>query len=181
MIGYLEGTARGPRTLVTTGGVGYDLETPTGLPDGEHTSVWVHTAVSENAITLYGFADVADRDTFRALLAVQGVGGKAALALLRDVGAAGIADAVAAGDPKPLTAASGIGPKAASRILASLDGATLPRPADTSASPGAELAGALINLGVDAAAAGPLARKVIADSPDESFDVQLRTALIAAS
>lgn len=150
MIGSIEGVVADDGVVVqTAAGVGFEVRCPRPLPPGER--VWLRTSlsVSDRGAVLYGFADADERDVFDALCRVQGVSGATALALLRDVGAGGVADAVRRGDPTPLTAARGVGRKAAQRVCADVDRAALPD-ADVTADGGdvdAGLVAALAGLG----------------------------------
>jgi Holliday junction DNA helicase, RuvA subunit len=110
--------------LIDVGGVGY-LATCSGrtqarLNVGEAASLLIETVVREDAIQLYGFADISERTLFRLLTTVQGVGPKAALAILGVVATDDLVTAIAAGDRSPLTRAPGVGPKLAQRIVAEL-------------------------------------------------------------
>lgn len=129
MIGRLEGVLRDrrpPWLLVDVAGVGYELEAPMttfySLPAvGEAVALHTHLlAVRDEAPRLYGFARRADRDTFRRLLRVSGVGGKVALALLSGLDADGLARCVRAGDAAGLARVPGIGKKTAERLLLEL-------------------------------------------------------------
>ena len=125
MIGRLEGMLRErrpPWLLVDVAGVGYELEAPMttfySLPSvGEAVVLHTHLAVREEVPRLYGFARRAERDTFRRLLRVSGVGGKVALALLSGLDADGLARCVQAGDAAGLARIPGIGKKTAERLL----------------------------------------------------------------
>ncbi len=125
MIGRLEGVLRDrqpPRLLVDVGGVGYELEAPMttfySLPSvGEAVVLHTHLAVRDDVPCLYGFARRVERDTFRRLLRVSGVGGKVALALLSGLDADGLARCVRAGDAAGLAQIPGIGKKTAERLL----------------------------------------------------------------
>ena len=87
---------------------------------GEAASLLVETHVREDHIHLFGFIDQAERDWFRLLGTVQGVGAKMALAILSALPPADLAQAIAAQDKAQLTRANGVGPKLAGRILAEL-------------------------------------------------------------
>lgn len=87
---------------------------------GEPASLLIETAVREDAITLYGFADAAEQEWFKLLTSVQGVGAKAALAILSVAPPEKVSLAIAAQDKAILTQADGVGPKLATRILAEL-------------------------------------------------------------
>ena len=129
MIGRITGTLavrEADRVLVdTSGGVGYEVivpaRTPVGLPPVCSSRVLIiHTKVREDAITLYGFLDEADRRMFRLVQTVTGIGPKLALALVGTWDPQAIAHAVAMEDKKSLTRVPGLGPKAAGRICLEL-------------------------------------------------------------
>lgn len=87
---------------------------------GEFATVHTDMQVSENDMRLMGFATREERDWFRLLTGVQGVGGKVALAILSALDPADIQRAVASGDKVPVTRANGVGPKLAERIVREL-------------------------------------------------------------
>ncbi len=128
MIGKLTGVLESSGedwALVDVRGVGYlvfcsvrTLERAGRQGDG--VSLLVETHVREDHIHLYGFADPAERDWFRLLSTVQGVGAKMALAVLSTLSPADLIQAIAAQDKAVLTRASGVGPKLAARIVAEL-------------------------------------------------------------
>lgn len=108
--------------VIDVNGVGYLIfassRTLSKLGDpGGKVSVHVETHVREDHIHLFGFADKGEQDTFRMLQTVQGVGAKAALAILSALNPEEILRAIAAGDNKMLTRADGVGPKLAGRIV----------------------------------------------------------------
>ena len=152
--------------VIDVAGVGYLVRCPArtlaALPAVDETvSVAVETLVREDAIDLYGFVDPAERDWFRLLMTVQGVGAKVALALLSALNAADLAAAIANEDKTMLTRADGVGPKLATRLAMELKdkvgtmtlGRALAAPvaAAASALPGdaaaADAVSALVNLG----------------------------------
>jgi Holliday junction DNA helicase RuvA len=144
--------------VLDVNGVGYELFVPLGtlgrLPDGEETTLHVHTHVREDAILLYGFADATERAAFRTMLGVSGVGPKLALAVLSSLDVHTLARAIAAGDATPLKGISGVGKKTAERLLLELRD-KLPAIV-IRASGGIPIPGAKAAL-VPAPAAGPLA------------------------
>jgi len=105
-VGYL--VRASARTLAAIGG------------EGEACAVHVETVVREDAIELFGFATREERDCFRLLTGVQGVGPKAGLALLSALAPGEIAAAILAEDKSMLTRADGVGPKLAQRIASEL-------------------------------------------------------------
>jgi holliday junction DNA helicase RuvA len=111
--------------IIDVNGVGYlvfcSARTLSRLPKfGEATQLLIETHVREDHIHLYGFADGAERDWFKLLTTVQGVGAKVGLAILSALSTEDIMHAIAAQDQKVLTRANGVGPKVAVRILTEL-------------------------------------------------------------
>ncbi len=84
---------------------------------GEACTIFTDLQVSENDMRLLGFADAGERDWFRLLVTVQGVGSKVALAILSALSTGDVRDACAAGDAATIARAQGVGPKLASRIV----------------------------------------------------------------
>lgn len=125
MIGRLRGeilVKRPPWLLVDVGGVGYELEAPMStfyeLPAvGAQVTLVTHLLVREDAQALYGFIRERERDLFRALLRVSGVGAKMGLAILSGMDAAQFARCVELEDVKALTRLPGIGTKTAQRLV----------------------------------------------------------------
>ena len=111
--------------LVDVSGVGYQVfssgRTLGRLPArGDPVSLLIETHVREDHIHLYGFIDQSERDWFRLLGTVQGVGARMALAILSALSPEELIQAIAAQDKTLLTRASGVGPKLAGRITAEL-------------------------------------------------------------
>jgi Holliday junction DNA helicase RuvA len=121
--GRVDATAEGSAVLDVSG-VGYLLfcsgRTLGRLQPGAPATLFVETRVGQDHIHLYGFADAAERQWFRLLDTVQGVGAKVALAILTVLEPAALAQAIAAQDRVAITRAPGVGPKLAQRILAEL-------------------------------------------------------------
>ena len=113
------------RCIIDVGGVGYLVQASTRTlsalpPPPAVARLLVDTHVRDDAIVLYGFADPAEREWFRLLLTVQGVGARVALGLLSALSPADLVNAIAAGDRGGLTRAPGVGPKLAIRLLSEL-------------------------------------------------------------
>ncbi len=111
--------------VIEVGGVGYEVEVTTGAAAGlaaapDQALVFTHLVARDSDQSLYGFATVAERDLFRALIKVSGVGPKLAVALLSAVSPSDFASAVASGDITAMTRVPGIGKKTASRLLMEL-------------------------------------------------------------
>lgn len=111
--------------VIDVGGVGYlvfcSAKTLSRLPRvGEATQLFIETHVREDHIHLFGFALTAERDWFRMLLTVQGVGNKVALSMLSALSPEDLSRAVSAGDKAMLSRAQGVGPKLAARLITEL-------------------------------------------------------------
>jgi len=111
--------------ILDVGGVGYQVQaSPRSLAQagqpGEALSILIDTHVREDAITLYGFASAAEQQWFRLLYSVQGVGPKAAMAILGVCPPEKLGFAIAAGDAAAVRQADGVGPKLATRIVTEL-------------------------------------------------------------
>lgn len=110
--------------VIDVGGVGYLVfcsgRTLGRLGVGEGAEVMVETHVREDHIHLYGFIDAVERDWFRLLTTVQGVGAKVTLGLLTVLSPDELVQAIAAADKAAITQAPGVGPKLATRILSEL-------------------------------------------------------------
>ena len=121
--GVVEGIEDG-RCIVDVGGVGYlvfcSSRTLGALPDAGVASLLIETQVREDAIALYGFATAAEREWFRLLTTVQGVGAKVALGVLSALSPRELIAAIHAGDRAALTRAPGVGAKLAVRLLSEL-------------------------------------------------------------
>jgi Holliday junction DNA helicase RuvA len=128
MIGKLTGTVgevAGSQLILDVGGVGYLVSaSATTLrqigPAGSPVSLLIETQVREDAIALFGFARRDERDAFRLLVTVQGVGAKSALAILGLMPPEKLAAAIMAQDKAALTRAEGVGPKLALRLVTEL-------------------------------------------------------------
>jgi Holliday junction DNA helicase RuvA len=129
MIGYLSGKLliRKPtQLLIDVNGVGYEvsisLMTFEKIGDSVSTSLFIHTNVSQDAISLYGFTSEDEREMFRLLISVSGIGPKTALALLSGIRVDELRFAIENGDTHRIHAAPGIGKKTADRLVLELKG-----------------------------------------------------------
>ncbi len=160
MIGRLAGRLaekNPPRLLVDVGGVGYDVDVPMStfynLPAlGEPVMLLTHFVVREDAQVLYGFLTPAERETFRELLKVAGVGPRTALAVLSGLGVGELAQAVTRQEGGRLVKVPGIGKKTAERLLLELRGRlgpdlALPASAQAPSDAQGDIQQALIALG----------------------------------
>ncbi|MCF7520924.1 Holliday junction branch migration protein RuvA [Neisseria sp. ZJ106] len=130
MIGRLSGKLvekMPPQVVVDVGGVGYEVEVSMQTfyrlpPLQEQVQLYIQQVVREDAHLLFGFADAAERATFRQLVKVSGIGAKTALGILSAMTAEELAQAVAQEDVKRLSSAPGIGKKTAERMVLELRG-----------------------------------------------------------
>lgn len=189
----------GPPTVVLAGGIGYELWLPERhrlrLPTaGERVRLSTHLQVREDEMTLYGFPTPVEREVFRSLLSVNGVGPRVALAVLGDPESERVLGGIAHGDPRPLLGIKGIGRKTAERIVLELEEkaaawpmvAASPTPAapvesGPEAGPEHEAALVLESMGLDlgqAQAAVAAVRRGAGPEPDEAnVEALVRAAL----
>lgn len=128
MIGKIAGRLeyRGTdHVLIDVRGVGYIVHvsdrTLAGMPAvGEAVALFTELLVREDLLQLFGFPTMLDKEWHRLLVTVQGVGARAAMAILGTLGAEGVARAIALGDAKAVQAAPGVGPKIAQRVVLEL-------------------------------------------------------------
>lgn len=128
MIGKLSGRLdwRGAdHVLIDVRGVGYIVyvndRTLAAMPAiGEAVALYTDLVVREDLLQLFGFATMLDKEWHKLLTTVQGVGAKAAMAMMGTLGAEGVARAIALGDARAIQSAPGVGPKLAQRVILEL-------------------------------------------------------------
>lgn len=181
--------------VIDVGGVGYLVQasarTLSALPPtGGTVTLFTEMQVREDAITLFGFGSAGERDWFRLLTSVQGVGGRVALAILSVLDPAELSRAIAAGDKAMVARANGVGPKLAQRIVmelkdkasapalgGALSPATAPKGNNT-----ADAISALSNLGFRPAEASTAVGAASDElGPSASLDALVRLALRKAA
>lgn len=175
MIGRLHGKLlekNPPQILIDVSGVGYEVDVPMStfcnLPEvGGELTLHTHFVVREDAQLLYGFATLAERAVFRALIKISGVGPKIALALLSGITIDQLKDAVDRGETGLLTKVPGIGKKTAERLVLELKDKLAGTGAATAAVPTsgarADVAAALIALGYSEREAAAATKKLPED------------------
>lgn len=193
MIGRLQGIILEklpPSVLIDVQGVGYELEASMStfyqLPEcGESIILHTHLVVREDAQLLYGFYSLTERQMFRNLIKISGVGPKLALTILSGMSAEDFSRCIMEADSKALTRLPGVGKKTAERLVIELkdrlekdDTATLPgapRSMEKAASPVNDAVSALISLGYKAQQASQMVR--VLDVEDKSTEDIIRAAL----
>ncbi|MEM8695705.1 MAG: Holliday junction branch migration protein RuvA [Pseudomonadota bacterium] len=180
--------------VIDVRGVGYQVAASTRTldalgPVGGDVTIHTEMLVGDDFIRLVGFASAGERDWFRMLGSVQGVGSKVALAILSTLETAEIQTAIAAGDAAMLARTPGVGPKLASRIanelkdkvggIATASGGTT---APASSGPSADAVSALLNLGFKPAAASAAVAAAQGElGADSGLDALVRVALKKAA
>jgi Holliday junction DNA helicase RuvA len=200
MIGRLRGEIvykRPPQLMLDVAGVGYEVEAPMStfyaLPEvGAKATLLTHLAVRDDAHVLYGFAKEGERELFRSLLKVSGVGAKMALAILSGMNSEEFARCVQAADIAALTRLPGVGKKTAERLvvemrdrleqIGTVSGAAVAfasNVAPKADSPETEAVSALVALGYKPAEAERMIRRV--DAPGGNSEQLIRAALKAVA
>jgi len=185
MIGRLTGILlekHPPQILVDVQGVGYEVDVPMStfynLPlQGEKVALFTHFSVREDAQQLYGFLTGKEREVFRTLIKISGVGPKLALSVLSGLGVDELAQAVAMQETGRLVKVPGVGKKTAERLLLELKGKladALPTVAGGHATVAHDALNALMALGYSDKEALPALKQLPADL---SLEESIRQAL----
>ncbi len=193
MIAHLRGrlfSKQPGQAIVEAAGVGYDVTisvpTFTSLPaEGAEVSLYIHTHVREDALSLFGFMDRNEKRLFERLITVSGVGPKLAVTILSGLNPERTVAAIRAQDHATLTLIPGVGKKLAERLVVELkekleDLAVAPAPSDRRLAPAAEdVLSALVNLGYQRHAAQKAIETAIDKDkiPPDNFDELFRGAM----
>ena len=156
-----------PLIVIDVNGVGYEVGAPSGvfteLPaNGEQVTILIHHHFSQDSQTLYGFASIGEKELFRKLLKISGIGAKMALTILSGASGEELARYVSTADVASLTRLPGIGKKTAERIIMELrdkleglpltgSGTTIGAGGQISTDPATEASAALMSLGYKSA------------------------------
>ena len=177
--------------IIDVNGVGYLVQASTRTlsalpPTPEVARLLIETHVRDDAITLYGFTESSEREWFRLLLTVQGVGARVALNILSALSPDDLIGAIAAGDKASLTRAPGVGAKLAVRLLSELrdkagampTGPSFAIPAPPVGGTEADAVSALVNIGYRRAEAYPVVVRIMAGlGEDAGLDRVIRDSL----
>ncbi len=195
MIAWLRGSLvdkRVDEVVLNVGGVGYLVYVPLStyytLPEnGVEVALLIHTHVREDQISLYGFATEAEREWFKHLIRISGIGPRLAINILSGISSEDLKLAIASGDATRLQAIPGIGKKTAARMVVELkelypalgkgeasSEAPLPEDAATLFS---DAVSALTNLGFKPQEASKTVRKILSEGEAPALKDVIKTAL----
>lgn len=196
MIAHLNGTLSEKSTqavIIDNGGIGYQVLVPLStfyaLPDEEQSvSLHIHTYVREDALLLFGFQTILEKEIFLLLISVSGIGPKLALNILSGIGPDELLEAMARGDALRLQSIPGVGKKTAERIALELKEKALKAMGDRPVSPRPSGAGqdrmvmddavsALLNLGYPAKSAKRAVDKVCSELDELTLEGLIKEAL----
>lgn len=172
---------------IETNGVGYELNislnTYTALHGKDQGRLYVHESIREDAYQLFGFFDKHERELFRQLISVSGIGPSTGRMILSSMTPKELATTIASGDAKTLTTVKGIGSKTAQRVIVDLKdkiklGDEVEISIPTVSSPaGDEAVAALVMLGFTQKPSEKAVEKILKESPDFSVEKIIKTAL----
>ncbi|ARN78611.1 Holliday junction branch migration protein RuvA [Nonlabens spongiae] len=173
--------------IIDCGGVGYfveiSLHTYSNIPEGENVKVFTHHLVREDAHRLFGFVDKTEREIFRLLISVSGIGASTARTMLSSMEPDHIAHAIANGDAKTIQSVKGIGAKTAQRVIIDLRDKIIqvldnPELTVVASNTGREEAlSALETLGYLRKQAQKVVDKILSSQPDASVEQLIKEAL----
>lgn len=193
MITFLKGlvvTTTADALVLDVHGVGYEVmcssKTLARCVVGQELQVLTHHHMTETGQALYGFLEDAERQVFRRVIQISGVGPKAGLSILSTLTPSELADAVATQSGKTLARANGIGPKLGERIVRELkdklgalpvavDGGAVSKMALSGGA--ADVLSALVNMGFREMDVQPVVTKIFEDNAGLAFDVALKQTL----
>ena len=187
MIGYLTGkiiSSKPTQIILDVNGVGYlvniSISTFEKISDRESVSIYIHTSVKEDSITLFGFYTQSEKEMFELLISISGIGPKVSLGILSGIAVDDLKEAIANGNVSRLIAIAGIGRKTAERVVLELknkvdsiktDGMTR----ETSAKD--EAVSALSTLGYQRQIAEKTVRDLLSENPDYTLEELIRKSL----
>lgn len=187
MIGFLTGkiiSSKPTQIILDVNGVGYlvniSISTFEKISDKESASLYIHTSVKEDSITLFGFYTQSEKEMFELLISISGIGPKVSLGILSGIAVDDLKDAIANGNVSRLIAIPGIGRKTAERVVLELRNKVDAIKADgaikiTSAKD--EAISALTTLGYQRQIAEKVVRDLLSENPGYSLEELIRKAL----
>lgn len=190
MIEYINGAIErlSPTDVtISSGAIGYlvniSLNTYSAIEDRAECRLWTHLRIQEDAWTLYGFATLEERQLFRQLIGVSGVGAATAMLVLSAFGTSDLEVIIAQGDAKALKSVKGVGGKTAERIIVDLrdkikaDTSTLSLKAPALSAAFDEALSALVILGYKKPEAEKALKKLFETDPSLKIEAAIKKAL----
>lgn len=188
MIGYLHGkiiSSKPTRILLDVNGVGYEINisinTFENIAEKEEVSLFIHTIVREDSITLFGFYAESEKEMFNLLISVNGIGPKIALSILSGIRTDDLKNAIQSGDITRILAVPGVGRKTAERLVLELrskvDSISGDGIKDESYSLRNEAVAALTTLGYNSKVADKAVRDVLQMFPAISIEDVIKRSL----
>jgi Holliday junction DNA helicase RuvA len=192
MIGYLKGkiiSARPTQVLLDVSGVGYtitiSIRTFEKISGKESTSLFIHTQVKEDSISLFGFHSETEKEMFKMLISISGVGPKSAISLLSGISTDELKNAITTGNVARITAVPGIGAKTAERLILELKSKVKEIKDDgvksAEISIQKEAVSALTTLGYNLTSAEKAVNKILVEQKDYSLEEVIKRSLMDLS
>lgn len=173
--------------VIDCNGVGYlvniSLHTFSQIPDSEAISLYTHLQVKEDDHTLYGFVQKSEREMFRLLISVSGVGTSTARTMLSSLSPSEVSEAIAKGDVPTIQSVKGIGAKTAQRVILDLKDKVLKVLGDEEVfvsqnnTNKEEALSALETLGYNRRQAGKVVDKILKEDPESTVESIIKLAL----
>lgn len=188
MIAHLKGVLlqKSPASVVVDcGGVGYAAAIPLSTflklgEEGDRAELFIHTHLTDNALSLFGFLTLEEKDIFLKLISISGIGPKLAIAVLSGMDTETLAEAVRASDVARIAMVPGIGKKTALRIAMELAD-KIDRKERILRAQGSketeDLISALLNMGFRRKEIEPVVEEIVKSKKSEGFEVMLRESL----
>ena len=187
MIGYLTGkiiSSKPTQIILDVNGVGYlvniSISTFEKISDKDTVSLFIHTSVKEDSITLFGFFTQSEKEMFELLISISGIGPKVSLGILSGISIDDLKEAIANGNVSRLIAIPGIGRKTAERVVLELRNKVDAIKADGSikiTSAKDEAISALATLGYQRQLAEKIVRDLLSENVNYSLEELIRKAL----
>ena len=187
MIGFLTGkliSSKPTQIILDVNGVGYlvniSISTFEKISDKDTVSLFIHTSVKEDSITLFGFFTQSEKEMFELLISISGIGPKVSLGILSGISVDDLKDAIANGNVSRLIAIPGIGRKTAERVVLELRNKVDAIKADGSikiTSAKDEAISALATLGYQRQLAEKVVRDLLSENANYSLEELIRKAL----
>lgn len=188
MIGYLSGkiiSIKPTQVLVDVNGVGYQIfisiSTFEKISESSSVSLFIHTHVREDSLSLYGFYSEQEKEMFELLISISGIGPKVALSILSGISVDDLSDAILKGDIGRLVSIPGVGRKTAERIVLELK--TKVSDLDTSFLPTTDYSirqqaiSALVTLGYNQKNSEKIVRDLLTSNPNLSLEEIIKKSL----